>query len=289
MRRHNIWLLLTSLLIFSLVHIPSASWPWWEKGHDIICEVALSSLPSDMPEFFTRSLGDIQYFSKQPDRWKSYDRTMLRASEGPNHYMDLERLDPEVKDISLPENRYEAIKLYLNKGWMPDKVGLLPYQIIEYYQRLKGVFAEYRKDPSNVSIQRAAVAYAGILSHYAGDISQPLHLTIHYNGRVDKDGNVISNEGIHFRFEGPLVDDYIESDNVAGFARRPEHFKNVWDEIISMMLRSHGFVDRVYGLDDRGLLENPDKGSKEFVSRRIADGAWFVASLWLTAWTESAE
>jgi len=278
---------LTFLLALSIVSVPLTSWSWWEKGHDIICEVAVSLLPPDMPEFFTESLSDIQYFSKQPDRWKRYDETMLRASERPNHYMDLERLDPKVKDIRLPESRYEAIRLYLGKGWMPDKVGLLPYQIIDYYQRLKGVFAEYREDPSNVSIQKAAIAYAGILSHYAGDISQPLHLTIHYNGRVDKDGNIISNEGIHFRFEGRLVDEYIEAGDVARFAKHPKVFKNVWREIIGMMLRSHSFMEGVYELDDRGLLENPDESSKEFVSRRLADGVWFVASLWYTAWAES--
>ncbi len=50
-------------------------------------------------------------------------------------------------------------------------------------------------------MQAKALVYAVFLAHYAADASQPLHLTIHFDGRIEADGTVVG-RGIHEKVDG---------------------------------------------------------------------------------------
>ena len=49
-------------------------------------------------------------------------------------------------------------------------------------------FAEYRERSGDEAVQAKILYIAGVLSHYTGDASQPLHCTVHHDGRVEPDG-----------------------------------------------------------------------------------------------------
>ena len=130
--------------------------------------------------------------------------------------------------------------------------------------------------------------YAGILSHYAGDTAQPLHLTIHYNGRVNADGDVIEAKGVHARFEGEFVRDFISGDDCQEYVQNPVAFKDLRETVRQAFQVSFSNVDRVYELEAAGRFKEPDTRTLEFGRRRLAQGSTFLASLYYTAWIESA-
>ena len=182
-------------MIFVLTASPASS--WWDKGHRLITEIAVTKLPADVPSFLKEQKATLAYLSTEPDNWRKYGDA-VRIAEGPNHYIDLEAISPQVETIKPLPDRYSALLSYWTKGDSAQHVGLLPYQILEYYQRLKGEFKRYREGTvDRHAVEVAVVAYAGLMSHYVGDVSQPLHTTIHFNGRVNERREVIAQKGIH--------------------------------------------------------------------------------------------
>ena len=286
MKQRNAASVVLLLVIFWLCFGSNAS-AWLEKGHHMVVQNALLKLPEGMPPCLKENAGVMAYLSMQPDMWKRYAKE-LRASEYPNHYLDLEKIDEDVTRIKLPEDRYAAIKLYLEKGEMPRGIGLLPYQMLDYCQRLEGVFREYRKDPSNQGIRHAIVHYAGVLAHYAGDTAQPLHTTIHYNGRILADGTV-EYKGIHKRVDGLAINSFIEAEKCIPFLAPPEVYEDPADDIMRAILASHSLVDEVYRLEEQGRLDTPDAATKRFFHERLAAGSQLLLNLWYTAWKKSEE
>ncbi len=259
---------------------------WWEKGHRIIAANAVAVLPDDMPDFFKKGEATLVRLSVQPDMWKEFGNELRRA-ESPDHYLDTEYLAPIPAGVKFHRDRYLAMRNMYKQGLDPARVGMLPYRIMEDFQKLRGVFAQYRKNPEDLSIQQEVLFYAGILSHYAGDTAQPLHMTIHFNGRVNNEGRVIKGDGIHARFEGEFVRDFVESADCKPHVRAPVLYLEMQDAIRQAFTTSFTEVDRVYQLDESGQLKKPNKETLTFGRQCLAHGSSFVASLWYTAWVTS--
>lgn len=66
----------------------------------------------------------------------------------------------------------------------------------------------------------AAILYLGTMSHYVGDLSQPFHVTMNYDGKV----HTPSAEGIHAAFETKMLD---RAAKEAGASKDPE--TKLWD------------------------------------------------------------
>ena len=111
-----------------------------------------------------------------------------------NHFLDTEDLDGKPLPAT---NRFDAIKLIANElKKEPNKVGMLPYAIMEYYEKLTIGFYDYRKSPTNSAIPMKCLVYGGILAHYTGDAAMPLHATREFDGKRRADGTVMQ-KGIH--------------------------------------------------------------------------------------------
>jgi len=276
--RRILWIFLPFLL-------SSPTEAWWEKGHRIATEAVLTVLPGDMPEFFREAKDVLVPLSAAPDRWKGYGQ-VAHAGWRWDHFMDLELLDlPLGEFLRKYPDRFAA-----SEHWCRTRThipGFLPYHILELYEALRGVFGELRKRPEDPSLRLQALFFAGSLAHFAEDLSQPLHLTVHYDGRVDEKGEVISNKGIHNRFEGPIVEQYVETRDLLPYMHAPEAYEDVEDALVRAMEKSHSLVDRVYALDDRGALEKATPEAMRFVTKRLAAGAQFTADLWYTSWVQS--
>lgn len=281
------WYLPFLWIVFVLTASPAFS--WWDKGHILITEMAVMMLPSDVPSFLREQKATLAYMSTEPDAWRKYG-DVLRTAERPNHYLDLEAIDKNVETITFLSDRYSAILSYWAMGDSVQHVGLLPYQIFEYYQRLAGEFKRYREGAADRgAIETAIVTYAGTMSHYVGDVSQPLHTTIHFNGRVNEKREVIAQKGIHTKFEGPFVEQYIRPDDCVKFVGTPQVYADPLAGVMKAIFASHRLVDTVYYLDAAGKLDHPDEATIEFVQQRIAAGAQLLADLWYTAWVESGK
>jgi hypothetical protein len=262
--------------------------------------VAAEKIPSTMPRFLRRAVGEIAYLGPEPDRWRSPSEFVLKNAQEPDHFIDLERvswLDP------LPQGRYEFYrKLYEKRAstlenpddYLPEHVGLQPYITMEVYGRLKAAFREYRQRQAShqptQAVQQAIIFYAGWLGHYVADGSQPLHTTIRYNGWVGSNPNGYTTQHtIHAQFETVYVAANIKDRDFAGLVKSPERLDDPFARYVDYLRLSNGLVENVYALEKAGSFTG--KGSPaafDFTTRRLAAGAQMLLELWYTAWMESA-
>ena len=118
---------------------------WWSGGHETIAEAAAARLPDDVPAFFRRGGKELAHFAVDPDRWKNREMGFLRRAEEGNHFLDTEDLDGKPLPAT---HRFDAMKMiYGDLKKEPNKVGLLPYAIMENYEKLIVAFYDYRKSP----------------------------------------------------------------------------------------------------------------------------------------------
>jgi len=262
---------------------------WHEREHATITALAAPLLAeSDLPAFFLEGLpGPAGETAVDPDLFKHPALKHLRHAETPEHYLDLEYFAGR----ELPRLRYEYLALCGELGVDPTRAGLLPYAIAEWTQRLTQTFVEHRADPSNARIRAKCLVYAGLLAHYAGDLHQPLHTTVHFDGRVSEPGAASPRTGIHMAVDGLLR--RMPPDAEAVLAdRQAERFDDVWTGIMRHLRASHALVDRVYELEGRyGPKDQPitDDAVRAFAEDRLGASAAFVASLYRTAWAASAD
>src|ERR1700685_2781905 len=182
---------------------------WDYEAHHAINELALASLPRDFGGFeLTPALKNrIAFLAGEPDRWRNVSDLPLKHSNGPDHYIDLEDLKlfgltPET----LPIMRYDfAADIALARAAHPEKFpaidpvkdddhtreldGFLPWAITEYSEKLKSCFGrlktldQYGGTPEEIANAQADAVYImGVMGHFVGDGSQPLHTSKYFNG-----------------------------------------------------------------------------------------------------------
>ena len=257
---------------------------WWVKGHESITEAAASKLPDDVPAFFRAGGKHLAHFAGDPDRWKNRECKVLRASVEADHYLDLEDLDGKPLP---PESRFKGMDLMRSLKKDPVRVGMLPYAIVEGYERLACAFADHRKEPENESIRMKCLVYAGNLAHYTTDASMPLHTTIHFDGRV-KSGAEKKQKGIHAKIDAfPEKNKFDPVEISRGLQAKP--VDDVWEYTKKFLAESHTHIDRCYELDAAGAFENPTEESRAFMIDRCRSGAQFTMDIWTAAWARSAK
>jgi hypothetical protein len=273
-------LVLAGLLALTAVSTAPA---WWVKGHATIAEAAASRLPAEMPPFFRAGGKHLGHFAGDPDRWKNRLCKHLTAAESLNHYIDLE--DFEGKE--LPEDRNKAVVLLAQLGRQPEGTGLLPYALMEHFDRLTCAFYDYRQDPDNEAIRMKCLVYAGVLSHFTGDAAMPLHTTRDFDGRRGPDGTKVQ-AGIHAKIDAFPEKNKLSAEEICrGLEARP--IEDVWGHVVKTIHESYKHIDRCYDLDKAGAIDNPTAESRAFILERCRVASQFTMDLWYNAWLRSAK
>ncbi len=282
MKRHNSVMILAAVISGGL--LGSFAIGWWSGGHETIAEATAARLPDDVPAFFRNGGKHLAHFAVDPDRWKNRDTPFLRAEEEGNHYLDMEDLD----GCQLPAtHRFDAMKMiYTELKKEPNKVGLLPYAIMENYEKLVVAFADYRKNPTNSSIPMKCLVHGGVLCHYTGDAAMPLHTTRDYDGRRQPDGSV-QQKGIHAKIDGFPEKNQITAEEVCR-GLEAKKIDDVWAYVNKFIAESHTHVAQCYELDAAGAFDKPTAESRAFILARVRAGAQFTLDLWYNAWLQSA-
>jgi hypothetical protein len=173
---------------------------------------------------------------------------------------------------------------------------LQPYVTTEVYQRLKAAMREYRglsaQGKDTKPVEQAIVFYAGWLGHYVGDGSQPLHVTVNYDGWVGKENpnGYTTQHGIHALFETTFVAANLKAADVAPLMTAPQQLGDVFDDYIVYLRHSSTLIERVYQLEKAGgFAARGTAESKQFTAERLAAGASELRDLYYTAWLESAK
>ncbi|MDB5307792.1 MAG: hypothetical protein JWO38_1994 [Gemmataceae bacterium] len=256
---------------------------WWSGGHESIAEAAAARLPDDVPAFFRRGGKHLAHFSVDPDRWKNRETGFLRRSEEGNHFLDAEDLDGKPLPAT---NRFDAMKMvYTDLKKEPNKVGLLPYAIVENYERLMIGFYDHRKAPENEAVPMKCLVYGGTLAHYTGDAAMPLHTTRDFDGRLQPD-RTVKQKGIHSK-----IDAFPEKNKITPVeicrGLEAKKIENVWEHVTKFIAESHEQVEKCYELDAKGAFANPTDESRAFILARCRAGAQLTLDLWYTAWLRS--
>lgn len=277
---------------------------WGSDGHRMINRLAAEHLPAELPAFLhTPAVAEeIEYLGPEPDRWRSPGEPELNSAQAPEHFIDLELADMVGR---LPRRRYEFIAALYAAGLThpnlaaelrPEKVGLQPYVTTEVYQRLKSAMRDYRglsahgKDTRPV--EQAIVFYMGWLGHYVGDGSQPLHVTVNYDGWAGKENpnGYTTQHGIHSKFESAFVAANIKAAEVAPLMTAPHQLGDIFDDYLTYLRHSSTLIERTYQLEKAGGFDGAGTAeSRQFTSERLAAGASELRDLYLTAWAESAK
>jgi hypothetical protein len=256
---------------------------WWVKGHESVAEAAAAGLPEDVPAFFRAGGKHLAHFAGDPDRWKNPAAKHLRAGEAPNHYLDLEDLEGHEP----PEDRYKAVQLLTGLKRAPERVGTLPYALLEGYDRLTCAFKDYRDDPNNPAVQMKCLVYAGVLAHYTGDTVMPLHTTRDYDGKPGPDGKAVQ-KGIHAKIDAfPERNGFGAEEICRGL--KAKQIDDVWGHVLRAIRESHTHVARCYELDAAGAFDKPTGESRKFILERCRLGAQLTMDLWYSAWLRSKD
>ena len=295
------------LALFLMVGATQVCFGWGMDGHKIINRVAVQTLPANLPAFLRtpRSLDEMVYLGPEADRWRSAAEPELSAAQAPNHFIDLELADMAAPN-GLPRRRYdffrdlaEARREHPTIAYKltPQRVGLLPWQADEVFERLRGDMRDYRRMSAAhkdlYGVEQAILYDVGWLGHYAGDGSQPLHTTIDYNGWVERSNpeHFTRSRGVHSQFETEFVHDNIRASDVRPLIpAAPRVLKQPFRDFVAYLRTTHACVPEVYRLYQQGGFSGHGSAqSRAFTSARLAAGAAMLRDMVYTAWVQSAD
>ena len=301
---------------------------WDYEGHYVINQLALASLPTNFPAFALApaALERIAFLAGEPDRWRNTTDLSLQQDNGPDHYIDLEMLsDYGLKPETLPFLRYDYVGLLaVYRAAHPDKfpapdpgrdqahtrnlVGFLPWTITEYTARLKSTFSYLKAyqtaggTPAEIKNAQANIIYLmGVMGHFVGDGSQPLHTTVHFNGWVgDNPHGYTTNRTFHawidggyFRAIGGLkLDTMIGKIQPAERVGNPAQPDVMFRAATSYLVEQNKMVEPLYQLEKEGKLAGEGKtglAGKVFLEEQLVKAGQMLGDIWFTAWMEAPE
>ena len=282
------------ITILLLLMVPISASAWGDKGHLMVNRLAVDAAAPKLPEFMKAGRDHLIYNSYEPDRWKEELRTPLYAGESPDHFFDSERWGA----ISAIEpNRYLFMEKLAARKIELSRVGYLPYAIVEYYGRLVNAFRHWREAKTAADRETAranAIFYAGVMGHYIGDGSQPMHLTIHFNGWAENTPNphnYTKDRNLHARYEIDYVTSAIEDAQVKPKVTSPTRLNDVFGSIKQYLTQTFAEIEPLYELEKSGEFNplRPQPKGTAFIAAQIARASTMLGSLWFTAWLESGE
>ena len=171
-----------------------------------------------------------------------------------------------------------------------------PWQTEEVWERLKAGFRDYREAlaaHTNTQPQEAAVLfYAGVLGHYVGDGSQPLHVTRDYNGWVEPQNphGYTTEHHIHAQFETVFVGANLKPADVQPLIAPVHPVNDEWTDYLNYLRHSASLMEQTYALDKQGAFTGAGTPEgKQFAAERLAAGASELRDLIYAAWQKSAD
>lgn len=300
-----------------VIALPAQALAWGSTGHSIIGRVAAETLPASTPAFLrTKSaIDEIETLGPEEDAIKgsgdSWD-----ADNDPGHFLDVDdngTVAGVVHLDALPKNMKDYAEALASAGATPYGVGFVPYQIMDGFERVRKDLAYWRVDAymsTHAATSSARTSFArermlresltlrdiGDFGHFVGDGSQPLHITIHYNGW----GNYPNPQGfttkhIHSEFESEFVDRYAKIDVVRSLV--PPYVRTSPGQLLAQsqigllvgtyLAGSAAQVVPLYTLYGRGAFENGSSTAVRFTDEQLARGATMFRNLIALAWEDS--
>lgn len=305
-----------SLAAFLIVALSSAqpAYAWGAYGHRIINGDAARTLPASVPAFVRTpaAIAEIAALGPEADRVKGAGRTR-DADWDPAHYLDLYddgTIGGTLKLSQLPPTR-EAYDTALRAGAVPAdqySVGYVPYEIVDGYELVVKDFAIWRVDAYE-AVHAAPADRAwfaadlplretltlrdiGFWGHFVGDASQPLHVSIHFNGwgNFPNPENYTQSHDIHAYFETDFVNAHASPEAV--LAKIPPYAPSsapIFGRVEAYLAATNTHVPEVYRLWGAGAFAAATPAAVDFTLDRLAAGATMLRDLIADAYAASAD
>lgn len=315
--------------LIALAFLSAASAGAWDySSHFVINQLALASLPTNFPAFVLAPAQRerIAFLSGEPDRWRNNAGLTLRHANGPDHYMDMEELKQcDLTPEQLPPLRYSYAKLFaqarvahperfaaINPDSDQDQTreltGFLPWTIVEYADKLESCFSYLKTyeqaggTPVEIANAQADVVYVmGVMGHFVGDGSQPLHTTIHFNGWVgDNPRGYTTNHTFHAWIDGgyfrktgePNFEKLAGKIHPAQRVGEPGRADGLFRAVVAYLVEQNKLVEPLYQLEKDGKLSGegePGLAGRPFLEDQLVKAGQMLGNIWLTAWLEAPE
>jgi hypothetical protein len=300
-----------ALAIILAVGCPATAWAWGATGHEWISGIAAETLPDEIPTFVRspEAIADIAVLGRELDRSRGSGVTHDKERD-PGHFVDLDD-DGTVAGLALtalPETREAYDTALRAKGLTQYRAGYLPYAIVDGWQQLVKDFGYWRA--ATFGAQKAAseedrawfsadrqrrerllIRDLGVWSHYIGDASQPLHVSVHFNGwgSFPNPRSFTTSKSLHAHFEGAFVR---QNQDRAAVKRAVTPYRpcecSIQDRARALILDSQANVVPLYEMEQRlGFSKNNPEGVA-FTTARLAAGASVLRDMIVDAWRASA-
>ncbi len=309
---------------------PSIAIAWGERGHDLVTRVAVKKLAemSGHSAQFTQPFAlrnhMLSHLSNVPDfHWRAdYMSENDRDLNYPTHFIGLDSIYPDAKELTDID---QDINVFYTKARdagfeNPAKIGTAPWRVVQLQQQMAVALKAAKaaeSEQQKVDAINQALLYAGIMSHFVGDLANPHHTSTNY------DGQLTGNTGLHAYFESDVVRELPmqlagKVEKKAGHslmrktllkpyskAQRNNILTNPSELIFALVLDSHTRVDQLHTLDDKYSILDRSTDAKTrarrkpptvvmhkyqaFTVERLALGASVLAQLWYLAWQQAGQ
>jgi|SRR5579872_825831 len=286
--------------------LPVAARAWGEAGHMMISRAAAESLPSSVPAFLRTpdAATEIALLGPEPDNLKDAGTSEDHDADT-GHYVDVGD-DGTIAGVplgALPPTREAYDTALRAAGTNEYKAGYLPYSIMDGFEIVRKDLAYWRADDymaHNATDAGARAYFAGLRnvretltirdigwwSHFVGDGSQPLHVTLHFNGW----GKYPGSQGLHARFESDYVARYIDEKTVTAHMQAWTPCNcTIGAETERYLAATNMQVVPTYGLFAQNMFASRTNAGVNFTADRLAAGAAELRDLIVEAWRQSED
>jgi hypothetical protein len=285
---------------------------WGSTGHRLIGRVGAAALPDEVPAFLRTpaAIEAIGELAREPDRWRGSGKTH-DTTRDPGHFVDVDDAGkvlggPALNALPLTRAEYEtALRA---TGAETSHAGYLPYSIIDGWQQLAKDFAYWRiltvaipreHDAARKTwmehdlARREALTLRdlGVWAHYVGDASQPMHVSVHYNGwGAYPNPRGYTQERVHVPFEGDYVRRNVDAAQVRAAMAPAAPCEAAIEVCTARYLEATAAtVEPYYALQKAGGFVGADPRGQAFARQRVAAGAAALRDFVTTAWRASAK
>jgi hypothetical protein len=186
--------------------------------------------------------------------------------------------------------------------------GFLPWAITEDYEKLKSDFSvlkacrQYGNATEVANAEADCVYVMGVLGHFVGDGSQPLHTSKYFNGwdAADNPKHYTTRQSFHawidggyFRKTGGIkVAALVGKIQPATRIANAGESDGIFHDTVAYLVEQNKFVEPLYEMDKNGQLSGEgEKGLQAlpFLDGQLVKAGQMLGNIWLTAWLEAPE
>ena len=303
-------LLVSAVVLAAALGPAGQALAWGSTGHRWIGRAAIQTLPRDLPAFLrsAAAAAAVGELAREPDRTRESGKAH-DADRDPGHFVDGGddgKIGGVVPLTALPATREDYETALRAVGLDSWKMGYLPYSIVEDWQQLAKDFAYWRADDAAARHTRNAAHRAWFrtdralreqlifadlapLSHFVGDGSMPLHVSVHYNGwGAFPNPNGYTQARVHVPWEGVYVRGAVSYKAVLADMTPPTDCGCPIEQRVGAYLAADlATVIPFYELEKAGAFSGHDARGVAFTTRRVAAGASELRDEIVLAWRAS--